>query len=313
MSRNIFSTITQRGVNAAFMEALAAAPEVYRQHCAIVQSNAPSELYTWLGTVPQPRQLLGSRLYQTFNEFSFTVTNNSYELSFIIDRDSMADDSQNAAQQRISQVAEAWANYKDTLFAAILAAGATSTATFSGDAFYKDTHAIGQATAATLDNNLTAAIVAAGTPTSAEILTTLNSALVALHRMVDDHDVVGFNRTAMSRIRVVCKPEYERAFTEAMQSTQIGSASNPWGLNRVEAVDIMPDLAAATNAYYVNALGSSRAPFYYQQREPLEIVVLNSQDEIAKNHGVKVLCYERFAFAYGEPRRSILQTLTTAA
>lgn len=311
MARNIFQTITQRGVNAAFMEAIDTAPEVWDAHTTKVDSKVPSELYTWLGTVPQPREHLGSRLWQQFNEFSFTVENNSYELSFIIDRDSFDDDSQNAAQKRIAEVAEAWANYKDALFAALLVAGATSTDTFSGDAFYKDTHAIGQATAATLDNLLTAAITAAATPTSAEILTALNADLVALHRMVTDKDTEGFNRGAMTRVRAIIKPEYERAFTEALESTQIGSSSNPWGLGLIEGFDVLPDLASGTHISYINALGSPRGPFYYQQRKPLEIQVLNGADDVAENHGVKVLCYERFRFAYGEPRRSISQTFTT--
>jgi phage major head subunit gpT-like protein len=310
MARNIFHTITQRGVNAAFMEAIGSAPNVWDTHTSKVDSQNASELYTWLGTVPQPRQHLGSRLWQQFNEFSFTVENNSYELSFIIDRDSMADDSLNAAQQRISQVAEVWANYKDVLFQAILAAGASSTDTFSGDAFYKDTHAIGQATAATLDNLLTYDATDHDAPTSAEVLTTLNNCLVALHRMVDDKDREGFNRQAMTRVRAIIKPEFERAFTEALESTQIGSSSNPWGLGLIEGFDVLSDIAAGTDIYYVNALGSPRGPFYYQQREPLEIVVLNGTDDVAENHGVKVLAYERFRFAYGDPRRSISQTLT---
>ena len=154
MARNIFQTITQRGVNAAFMEAIDAAPNVWDTHTTKVDSKVPSELYTWLGTVPEPREHLGARIFQQFNEFSFTVENNSYELSFIIDRDSFDDDSQNAAQKRIAEVAEAWANFKDAQFAALLVAGPTSTDTFSGDAYYKDTHAVGQATAATLSWNL---------------------------------------------------------------------------------------------------------------------------------------------------------------
>ncbi len=310
MARNIFQTITQRGVNAAFMEAIDAAPNVWDTHTTKVDSKVPSELYTWLGTVPEPREHLGARIFQQFNEFSFTVENNSYELSFIIDRDSFADDSQNAAQNRIAEVAEAWANYKDSLFAAILAAGPTSTDTFSGDAFYKDTHVVGQATAATLDNLLTHDATDHDAPTSAEILTTLNACLVALHRMVTDKDTQGFNRGAMTRVRAIIKPEFERAFTEALESTQIGSSSNPWGLGLIEGFDVMPDIAAGTDIFYVNALGAKRGPFYYQQREPLEIQVLNGADDVAENHGVKVLCYERFRFAFGEFRRSISQTLT---
>ena len=310
MARNIFQTITQRGVNAAFMEAIDAAPKVYDTHTTKVDSTVASELYTWLGTVPQPRQLLGSRLFQQFNEFSFTVENNSYELSFIIDRDSMADDTLNAANQRISDVAEAWANYKDVLFAAVLAAGASSTDTFSGDSFYKDTHVVGDATAATLDNLLTYDATDHDAPTSAEVLIVLNNCLVALHRMVDDKDRTGFNRGAMSKVRAIIKPEFERAFTEALESTQLASASNPWGLGLLDGFDVMPDIAAGTDIFYVNALGAKRGPFYYQQREPLEIIVLNGADDVAKNHGVKVLCYERFRFAFGEFRRSISQTLT---
>jgi hypothetical protein len=291
------------------MEAIGNAPEVYKTHCTEVTSDKASELYTWLGSVPQPRQLLGSRLFQQFNEFSFTVENNSYELSFIIDRDSFDDDSQNAAQARIAEVAEVWANYKDALFGALVTAGATSTDTFTGSAFYGDSATIGDYTC---DNNLTAAIVAAGAPTAAEILTTVNTALVQLWRMQTDKAQEGFNRGAMGNVRALCKPEYERAFVEALNSAQISSSSNPWGQGMLAGFDVLPDLAAATHAIYVNAVGGKRGAFYYQGRSPLEIVVLNGDNDVAENHGVKVLVYQRFRFAYGDHRRSIRHLLTTA-
>ena len=308
MARNIFSTITQRGVNAAFMEAAEAAPEVFRLHTVEVDSKEATELYTWLGSVPQPRQLLGSRVFEQFNEFSFTVENNSYELSFTIDRDSMEDDSQNAAEKRIADVAEVWANYKDVLFGSLLANGGSSTDTFTGTSFYNDSITIGDAS---VDNNLADSSVSSpGAPTSSEILTAVNTSLVALHRFQTDKGQEGFNRGAMTNVRAIAKPEYVRAFKEAMQSTLISNSSNPFGLDMLQGFDALPELAAATHTFHVNALGGKRGGFYFQKRNNVEIVVKNGEADVAENNGVKVLVYQRFRFAYGDHRRSVLMTLS---
>lgn len=313
MARNIFSGITERGIKSTFLEKMTAAPNVYLNHCEVVSSDAPDEKYAWLGALPIPREHQGSRIFEQFNEFSHTVTNLPYELSFIIERDTAADDQIGAIQGRISEVAEAYAHFKDGQFASLLINGSSATDTFDGTTFYDDTRTIGDS--GTIDNSLTTDIADPNSPTTVELLASLQTGLNAMSRFLDDKGRSSFNSAAMGDVRVVIPIEQKRAFTEVLNSTVIiggsGTAgvSNPWG-NGLVNFDVLDALTDADNTHYMNAVGGQRKPFYFQQREPLEVVVLNSTNDVAENHGMKVLLYERYRFAYGDPRRSLEQAYT---
>lgn len=313
MARNVFGTVTERGVKSTFLEAMSKAPNVYLNHTENVSSEAPDEKYVWLGAVPIPRELIGSRVFAQFNEFSHTVTNKGYELSFIIDRDSFDDDQVGSIQGRIAEVAEAYAHFKDAQFATLLEDADTSTDTFDGTTFYDDTRTIGDS--GTIDNDRTSDIVDKENPTTAELLAALEESIVAMSRFNDDKGRP-FNGTAMDTLRCVIPPEYRRAFTEVINSTIIisggGAAgvSNPWG-NGLVTFDTLVNLSAADDGFYMNAMSGTRKPFYFQQRKKLEVVVMNGTNDVALNHGVKVLLWERYRFAYGDPRRSITHVFTT--
>lgn len=313
MARNVFSTVTERGVKSTFLEAMSQAPNVYLNHCEVVPSDAPDEKYVWLGAVPVPRQLLGSRKFQQFNEFSHTVTNLGYELSFIIDRDSFADDQVGSIQGRIAEVAETYAHFKDSQFGALLIAGESSTDTFDGTSFHDATRTIGASAA--IDNTNTSDITDVNSPTSIELMAALEVAIETMTRYEDDQGRTGFNGTAMNTLRCVIPPEQRRAFTEVLNSTLIisgsgaAAVSNAWA-NGLTDFDVLVNLTDADNAFYLSALGGARKPFYFQQRENLEVVVMNDTNDVALNHGVKVLLYERYRFAYGDPRRNLRHDFT---
>ncbi len=312
MARNVFGTVTERGVKSTFVEAMSKSPNVYLNHTENVTSDAPDEKYVWLGAVPLPRELLGSRVFAQFNEFSHTVTNRGYELSFIIDRDSFADDQVSSIQGRIAEVAEAYAHFKDAQFASLLIAGETATDTFDGTTFHDDTRTIGDS--GTIDNSGTSDITAPNSPTTVELLAALETTIETMGRFNDDKGRP-FNGTAMQQLRCVIPIEMQRAFSEVINSTIIISGSgaagvsNPWG-NGLVTFDVLINLTDADNAFYTHAMGASRKPFYFQQRENLEVVVMNGTNDVANNHGVKVLLYERYRFAYGDPRRAFRHDFT---
>lgn len=299
MATNIFANITQRGTNAAFREAMDSAPNVYQKHCKIVPSDAPDEQYVWLGAVPIPREFVSGRDFQGMRDFTMTLTNKTYELSFIIDRTTLADDRHGFAQERIGDVAEAYATFKDSLFGSLLINAETDTA-FDGTAFHDGSRTIGNS--GTIDNTSTANITDPNSPTTTELLAAFQVAIPLMSRYADDQGRVGFMTKAMTKLSAVIPPEMHKAFTEVINSTLIGSGnSNPWA-NGIMEFDVLPYLTDADNAFYLSALGANRKPFLFQEREPFEAVVLNSADDIAENDGIKVLARERFRFGYMEPR-----------
>ncbi len=309
MAHNILANITSRGTLAAFRNELANIPQVWPQHFQTITSTAADEQHVWLGNLPEPRQLLDERSMVAIRDFTYTVANNEYELSFKIDQVTMEDDQHSLIQRRITEAAQVWATFKDSQFAALLIAGETSTATFDSTTFHDDTRTIGNS--GTIDNSLTAAIDPDNAPDATETLAMLKEAREAMWRFADDTGRTAYNATAMSTVRAVAPPEYEKALVEAVNSTLVGGGNtNAWAQNLVE-IDILPYLTDADNAVYFNAVGdSNRMPFIYQTRIPLNVVVLNSPEQVAQNRGVIVLARERYRLAYGEVRRSIRYDFT---
>ena len=79
-----------------------------------------------LGFAPQPREFLNGRQFQNMIDMDFTLTNNEYELSMIINRTHWEDDQTGLIRQRFSELGEVWGSFKDNLFAQLLAAGSDS-------------------------------------------------------------------------------------------------------------------------------------------------------------------------------------------
>lgn len=305
------SNITSRGTKAVFLEKMATAPNVYEKHCMLVPSDAPDENYVWPGMLPVPREMISGRNLQGIMDFTFTVTNKTYEMSFIINRETLEDDRHGMLNSRIQQMAEVWATYYDSLFATLVSEGDTLTDTYDGSAFHHGTRTVGGSAA--IDTLRTTAIVAAATPTAAEVLTGLKDNLGAMARYQDDKARPGYNALAMKRLAAIIPPEYEKAFTEAINSTLLSQSDNPWGYQICE-FDVLPYLPAigTDTAYYLSAIGAERKPFLFQKRDELEVIAYNGANDIAENDGLKVLSRQRFRFGYGEFRRNQRHDYTTA-
>ncbi len=308
MATNIFANITARGTKAAFENAMEALPQVWRNHVTEVPSDAPDESHVWMGMLPKPTEFLGENEFKGILDFSFDVTNKTYNLAFIISEESMEDDRHGLVNRRIAEAAEVWGSFKDEQFKDLLEDNGSTT--YDGTAFFADTRVIGAS--ANIDNSLADTAVAAATPTAPEFLDSLQLMLNAMWTFQDDQGRTGYNAGAMSTLRVVVPAKYERAATEALTSTLIGGGnSNPWGLGRAE-IDVLAYLTASNHIFFATANGATRKPFLYQERTPLQITVINSPEQVAQNNGVVVRVRQRYRMTYGEMRRATKMTLTDA-
>ena len=299
-----FDNVTARGTKAKFMNALDTIPQVWSLHSQQIPSDAPDENHVWLGMVPEPRLFVAGRDFVDIGDFSFVLTNNEYELSFVVDQNSVEDDRHGLLAKRITDMATVWATFKDSLFAALMIAGESDPA-FDGTSFHNASRTIGAS--GTIDNTgVTTGIGdSANKPTLTEIQDGLKEAIQQMWRFADDTGRTAYNALAMQKLRVVIPPEYHRIFTEAINSDLISTGgSNPFFKNIAE-IDVLPYLTDADNAFYLQAVGDpNRMPQIFQERTPVQISVFNSSNEVADNHGLKVLARQRFVFGYGEPRRS---------
>jgi len=301
MATTILANITARGTRADFVDAIGTAPNVWMKHCKQVESDAPDERYTWLGMLPIPRRFISERNIQGVRDFTFTVENFEYEMSFIVDQKTGEDDRHGTVQARIKEIAEVYATFKDSLFASLLIAGESSTDTYDGTAFHSASRTIGQS--GTIDNTEEATITPDNSPSVAEIKAALKHIIESMWRYADDQGRVAYNAAAMTRLACAIPPEHHQVFTEAINSSLISNSDNPW-MKGITEFDVLPYLTDADNAFYLSAIGAERMPFLHQQRVPLQVEVFNSPHEIAEERGLKILTRERFRFAYGEPRRN---------
>lgn len=309
MATNIFTNITARGTKAQFQNALDTTPQVWQNHVQTIPSDAPDENHVWMGQVPSPRQFVSGRSFVGLRDFTYTVANREYELSFIIDQNSVEDDRHSLVQQRIADAAQVWATYKDSLFATLIEAGDSDNA-FDATSFFSDSRTIGDS--GTIDNSLTENISSTTAPTLAEAKLTLTVARVAFWGFKDDTGRAGYATTAMQQMRLICDPQYERIFTELNNATLTGGGdSNPFFGGLLASIDVLPYLTNTDVTIYFTATGSpTRQPFIYQERTPLQISIFNSDNEVADNHGLKVLARQRFRMAYGEPRYCVEDVYT---
>lgn len=315
MAQNIFGNITARGTKALFGEAMAAAPNVWKKHCQTIPSDAPDEAYTWLGTLPVPREFISGRTFQGMRDFTFVVTNREYEMSFVVDQNTMEDDRHGLVNAKIRDAFAVWGQFKDSLFGTLLINGEVDTLAFDGLAFHAGTRTIGAS--ANIDNQMTANITDPNAPTIAEMTTAIKEAKQTMWRFQDDQGRPGYAAQAMREIRIVTGPEQEKILFELLNANLLtvvagdGASSNVFVPSVVNGIDVLPYLTDADDAIYFNAVAhKTRMPFIYQERTPEQIVVMNSPEQVAEAHGIKILTRQRFRFAYGEPRYSIRYDFT---
>lgn len=309
MARNIFSNITPAGTKAQFREAQATIPTIWEKFTQTIDSDAPSETHVWTGMLPQPREFVSGRSFQGFRDFTYTVENEEFELSILIDQNTKEDDRHNLVETRIRDMARIWFMFKDAQFATLMTSGgSTGFTSYDGVTFWNDAHVIG---ATTFDNNLTKGIADDTAPTVAEMKIEARLMLVALQSAQDDQAQEGYNWPALGKVLFMGDQRYEQSFKETINATLTGGGdSNPYFGGMGEVV-VNPFLGTSNSNIYAAAVGDPmRMPIIYQERNKLDIQVLNSAEQIALNHGVIILARQRYRMWYGEPRRMVLDVLT---
>src|SRR5579885_3189837 len=149
----------------------------YKRLATVLKSNTLTESLNWLGTVPQMRLWVDTRVHQAIAPtFTYSITNNHYEATIDVDRDTLEDDQYDFIQPRISQLAMEAGRYPWVL--AINAITANGTA-YDGQSFFSASHA--EQASGTQSN-----LVTATGQTVAAIQTDLNSAITAMKGFKDN-------------------------------------------------------------------------------------------------------------------------------
>ncbi|MFQ5489439.1 MAG: Mu-like prophage major head subunit gpT family protein [Phycisphaerae bacterium] len=273
-----------KGLRSEFFNRFDKTPTVFGDLSTRIVSNADSETYKWLGTVPRLREWGTGRVAKGLRTESYSVENLKYEATLEVDRDEISDDQTGQIRIRVSELAERAATHKDFLLNQLLQLGGGPTAlAYDGQPFFSGSHPLPDGSVQ--DNDLTLGVTDTANVTVSEFRNAVKQAIAQMMGFKDDADQpVAFSTTGLV---CVVPPVLHLTALEAMNATLINSTSNV--LQGAAQVVAMPWLTNTTTWYLLKTDGVIR-PFVFQDREPVEFNALAENSEEA---------FKREKFLYG--------------
>lgn len=269
---------------------LAAQQEVtYPQLCMEIPSITLTETINWLGTVPIMQLWIDSRNHQAMYPFNYSLTNDHYEVTIDIDRDTFEDDRLGQIAPRIAQLGMEAPRFLDATAIAALANGATSgNNSYDGVSFYNASHLTGANAAQT---NLYTA--------TGQTLVTIQADFAgakAQMRKVKDDQTRPMNLVPNL---ILAPPELEQPFRQLLNASFIpaGGVAAPMQNTFIGQADLATSayLTAASTWHLLATKAAAWKPLIYLNRKAPEFVAVNSPN--------LEQVFERRMFSYGVDSR----------
>ena len=300
-----------RSLTVKFDNRVKATTPFYSQICTVVPSDGADEEYGMLGSVPGVREWVGDRQFHTLRGAKFTIENKHWESSVSIQKTHLRDDRMGIYGPIIENLATRAARHPDKLLLSDLVVNATTNLCLDGQAFFDTDHAWGDS--GTQDNDKTAAIVAAATPTVDEFKAALNTQIQAMLAFKDDQgellhdDAVMDMNTGMSLVALVPLKYLEVAQKAVMAGIAIngGETNVPVVTAKVVAT---PHITG--NLFDLYRTDTPIKPYIFQARQPLERRTKGLEDIEWKD--VKFMTEARYNVGYGAWWNAVRMTFTTA-
>lgn len=228
-----------------------------------IKSEAASERYNWLGSVPVMHEWTDEREIRHLLGQEYTILNKNYSAAIEVDKNDIEDDRLGLLAPRIRQLAERASAFPNKLVFSLLDVGDTAK-TFDNAAFFKTTRTIGES--ANIDNKLSGSGI-----TAANIRTDIAAAVVKMGKYQDDRG----EALGLMPDTVVCPVELAIPFREALTPSTYG-APRPES-EFVKQIIATPWLTDATDWFFV-CTTSSLKPVIFQSRKEPEFVAVNRPD-----------------------------------
>ncbi len=255
--------LLKKGLLTNFFEGFDGAEAQYEQIATKVPSNAASEDYGWLGSVPRLREMRGERVPQKLLAYSYTLKNKEFEASIEVKRADLKDDQTGKYGPLVKQIGESARLFPDELiFANLLPNGFTKLA-YDGQYFFDTDHPVGN-TGSTQSNKGTAALDA----------TSYEAGRAALRRMKDD-----FGRPVNQKLDLilVVPAELEGTAKKLVEAETVNGGDTNTNAGTAKVL-VSPWLVDTNNWYLVNVAGVIK-PFVVQEREFIPFESLEEDSE----------------------------------
>jgi phage major head subunit gpT-like protein len=308
-----------KGARSEFFDGLKSVPPAYKDLCTIINSTADVERYRWLGSTAQMRQWIGPRQAQPLYPETYDVANLKYEVTMEVDRTELEDDQTGQILVRARGMGINAGQFKDHIMADLLVSNAVAIAAGGTGAYdsaivpaapvpyFAATHTCRATGAATMTNLSTSAAVTATQPTTAEMITGIQTAVGAMRVLLNDQGEPIY--VGGTGFKLIVPPVYEFPAREALQAQMLLGTNNI--MSGFADIIVCPWLASVAIMYLAYTAGPVR-PFIYQQRTPLEFVAKDRPDDDNTFTDDKYYygARERFRIANGEWRYCIQHTFT---
>jgi phage major head subunit gpT-like protein len=246
------------GVQTIFQQALAAVPTSWQDLSTVIESDGPSETYSWMGQTAMPRAFARERVPRALMEQGFVLTNADYEDTIEVDSNAFKDDKTGQLNVRVRDLATRNIQFIDYLMLTKLAAGATDLC-YDGLSFFNDNHVDPKAEYTTVqDNKFDLAVTDAATA-----LSQLQAVLTSMRKFKDDR---GIAVNAMGT-HIVCAPALEFYFLQAMNSTLVPGSLSTTNVLTGRCKVVVNPWAATDTFWAVLDCSAPVRPLIYQHRE----------------------------------------------
>lgn len=258
-----------KAAKATFANYFASEMSLVQKLCFVESSLYANEVYQWLGSAPQMRELTDVVEYSALSDTAYTITNATYTSGVSFKRNDLADNQSGSIKKRIQQMAVVASSHPNKLLTSLIVSGTSSTC-YDGATFFANSHPARKAEGATQDNLL----AGSGTTTSAFADDFAASKAAMLGFKAENGEPFHGDGVDV-RFVVACAPVLEKPAREALGATIISNTSNV--LVGQADVIVMPRLTG--NSWYLFATSGVAMPFIHQDREPLEFVSSESGDD----------------------------------
>ena len=300
-----------RSLTGKFDNAVKSTVPFYPRLATIIPSDGYDEEYGMLGAVPQVREWLGARRFNTVRAAKFTLENKHWESGIEVEKTRIRDDRMAIYGPMFTNLGVRAARHPDKLLIGDLVVNATTNLCLDGQAFFDTDHSWGDSGAQ--DNDKTSAIVAAAAPTVDEFKAAFLAAVIAMFAFKVDfgellHDDVIVDDQAGAELLVLCPLKY---WDVAQRAVTPGILINNGETNVPIASARVAKSAHITGDYFdLYRTDTPVKPYIFQAREPLTRGMKGMDDMEFKE--VKFMTEARYNIGYLAWWNAIRHTFTTA-
>jgi len=259
----------EKGITAVLMRrAVQSRSDIIDKLAMVTTSTSDEEKHGYLSDIPAMREFLNERIITGLNESSYVLVNKTFEMTIGFKKDDLDDQKSGMFDIRINQMGQRAANHPVKLLIEVLELGTTDIS-LDGVSFYNDAHPQRGHQTGTQDNLL------AGTGTTVAQLKTDFGVAVAALKNFEDEGGEPFDEFVTDLV-VVCSPDIEVNFTEALESELISNTSNAI---KGRADIIISARLTDVDDWYLLSVGGLVKPLVFQDRMPLMVESQENQSE----------------------------------